>query len=729
MKKFDFKNIKKDIISGIIVALVSIPISMGYSQIAGLPAVYGLYCSILPVFIYGILTSSPQFVFGVDATPAALVGGTLAAMGIASGSDEAKAVVPVITLVAALWLLLFFFVKAGRIVKYISTPVMGGFISGIGVTIILMQTAKLFGGNAGTGEAVKLLMHIWGQLDSFNLLSAVLGVGTVVIILVAKRFIPKFPMSVLLMFLGAGATAVFHIDRFGVNLLPHVEPGLPGLSLPDMSIVLDNPADIILLGLSVAGVVMAQTLLATNNYANKYNYKVSNNREILSYAAANAASAVIGGCPLNGSVSRTGIADQFGCKSQIMSITASITMLLIVLFGTPVLEYLPVPVLTGIVIAALIGITEFGLAAKLWKTDHTEFAIFVGAFLGVLLFGTIYGVIIGVILSFLAVIVKAVEPPRAFLGVIPGQDGFYSLNRYRNVKKIKGAVIYRFNGSLFFANINTFVDDIENSIDDTTKIVIVDAGAIGSIDVTAVERLLTLYRNLENKGVKFYITEHSHTLNDQLRELGAGSLVEKGVVRRTIPLALRDAGVDRPYPLEQTERYSAILGERHEDNEKLAEIEWAFGKDADEWLEKMAAEMESTITRSDESMENVIVNAEKHAAWGRIGLFDEDELLDRLEMRLLDNKKYPDLDIDSIEKRIDERRIIVERKLSEINPDAIHLLKEHRKEVLARFKMHNPYAYEHMMKQRKEHFEQLRKKDPVLAEKLKHFYNLSDDNK
>ena len=178
---------------------------------------------------------------------------------------------------------------------------------------------------------------------------------------------------------------------------------------------------------------MAQTLLATNNYANKYGYKVSNNREILSYAAANAASAVIGGCPLNGSVSRTGIADQFGCKSQVMSITASLTMLLIVLFGTPVLEYLPVPILTGIVVAALIGITEFGLAVKLWKTDHKEFAIFVGAFLGVLLFGTIYGVVIGVILSFIAVIVKAVEPPRAFLGVIPGQDGFYSLNRYRNV--------------------------------------------------------------------------------------------------------------------------------------------------------------------------------------------------------------------------------------------------------------------------------------------------------
>ena len=164
LKNVSLKNIQKDIISGIIVALVSIPISMGYAQIAGLPAVYGLYCSILPVLIYGLVTSSPQFVFGVDATPAALVGGTLATLGIVSGSEEAKAVVPAITLVAALWLLVFFFIKAGRIVNYISTPVMGGFISGIGVTIILMQAAKLFGGNAGTGEAIKLLIHIAGEI-------------------------------------------------------------------------------------------------------------------------------------------------------------------------------------------------------------------------------------------------------------------------------------------------------------------------------------------------------------------------------------------------------------------------------------------------------------------------------------------------------------------------------------------------------------------------------------
>ena len=180
-------------------------------------------------------------------------------------------------------------------------------------------------------------------------------------------------------------------------------------------------------------------------------------------------------------------------------------------------------VLTGIVVAALIGITEFGLAVKLWKTDHKEFAIFVGAFLGVLLFGTIYGVVIGVILSFIAVIVKAVEPPRAFLGVIPGQDGFYSLNRYRNVKRIKGAVIYRFNGALFFANINTFVDDIEKNLDDNTKMVIVDAGGVGSIDVTAVDRLMSLYKALEKKGIRFYITEHKERITQDIYRIPGDS--------------------------------------------------------------------------------------------------------------------------------------------------------------------------------------------------------------
>lgn len=729
MKNISFKTAKNDIIAGIIVALVSIPISMGYAQIAGLPAAYGLYGSLLPVLVYAFTTSSPQFVFGVDATPAVLVGGTLAALGVTTGSDEAMRLVPAITLVVAAWLLIFSLIKAGRIVNYISTPVMGGFISGIGITIILMQVPKLFGGAAGTGELIELILHITDQLKYFNVLSAVLGFGTVVIILVCKKYMPKFPMSVVLMVLGAMATAFLHIDRFGVKLLPHVDAGFPKLSIPDVTLLRNNTSEIVVLGLTCALVIMAQTLLATNNYANRYGYKVDNNREVLAYSFANVASAVSGSCPLNGSVSRTGIADQFGCKTQLMSVTAAVTMLVVVLFATPLLEYLPVPILTGIVVAALIGIVEYKLADKLRKVNRAEFFIFLAAMFGVLLFGTIYGVIIGVILSFIAVIIRAVVPPRSLLGCIPGHEGFYNLNRNRNALEIQHVVMYRFSGNLFFANVSTFLQDIENAIKDDTRVVIVDASGIGSIDITAADRLVSFNKILKDKGLRFYITEHVGNVNDQLRKLGAGCLVEEGVTRRTISLALRDAGVDRPYPLagtlEQTEAHNDFI----EDNERLAEIEWAFGEDASEWLDKFAVQMTDDITHMDENNEhipdNVLAEAESKNTWGRIGLFDEDELLERVEMHLSELTQN-NSNAEALEERIEERRLRLEAKIAKLNPDALAHLRQHRREVMLHFKENNPEAYKHMMERRMEHISKLEKENPELAAKMKKLYKLDD---
>lgn len=729
MKNISFKTAKNDIIAGIIVALVSIPISMGYAQIAGLPAAYGLYGSLLPVLVYAFTTSSPQFVFGVDATPAVLVGGTLAALGVTTGSDEAMRLVPAITLVVAAWLLIFSLIKAGRIVNYISTPVMGGFISGIGITIILMQVPKLFGGTAGTGELIELILHITDQLKYFNVLSAVLGFGTVVIILVCKKYMPKFPMSVVLMVLGAMATAFLHIDRFGVKHLPHVDAGFPKLFIPDVTLLRDNTSEIVVLGLTCALVIMAQTLLATNNYANRYGYKVDNNREVLAYSLANVASAVSGSCPLNGSVSRTGIADQFGCKTQLMSVTAAVTMLVVVLFATPLLEYLPVPILTGIVVAALIGIVEYKLADKLRKVNRAEFFIFLAAMFGVLLFGTIYGVIIGVILSFIAVIIRAVVPPRSLLGCIPGHEGFYNLNRNRNALEIQHVVMYRFSGNLFFANVSTFLQDIENAIKDDTRVVIVDASGIGSIDITAADRLVSFNKILKDKGLRFYITEHVGNVNDQLRKLGAGCLVEEGVTRRTISLALRDAGVDRHYPLagtlEQTEAYNDFI----EDNERLAEIEWAFGEDASEWLDKFAVQMTDDITHMDENNEhipdNVLAEAESKNTWGRIGLFDEDELLERVEMHLSELTQN-NSNAEELEERIEERRLRLEAKIAKLNPDALAHLRQHRREVMLHFKENNPEAYKHMMERRMEHISKLEKENPELAAKMKKLYKLDD---
>lgn len=709
MKYFRKENLTKDILSGIIVALMSIPIAMGYAQVAGLPAVYGLYGSVLPILVYGLITSSPQFVIGVDATPAALVGGFLASLGIVSGSPEAMKTVPVITMVTACWLLLFYFVKAGKLVNYISTPVMGGFISGIGCTIILMLVPKLFGGDVGTGELFVLLYHIWEELGDFNLLSAILGVGTVIIMQIAKKYIPKFPMSVALMAIGAGLTAFFHVDRYGVKLLPSVEAGLPKIIWPDFSVLLEHGEDIIVLSLTIALVIVAQTLLATNNYALKYNYKINNNREVLAYAAGNAAGALAGCCPINGSVSRTGIADQYGCKSQVMSVAAAVTMILVLLFGTGMLSYLPVPVLTGIVVSALIGIIEFKVAKKTWQSDKQEFGIFMAAFLGVLLLGTIYGVVIGVVLSFVAVIIRAVIPPKAFLGMIPGHEGLYNLKRNRDARPIEHTVIYRFSGNLFFANINAFQQDIENAIKEDTKQVIVDARGIGNIDITAAERLVILNRNLKEQGIHFYLTEHVGAVNDKLRALGAGSLIEEGVVRRTVSLALRSAGVTKPYPLEGVGKN--MEHPYMEANERLAEFEWAFGEGAEEKMEQLAAEVAEKLAHSESySVEN-IVEAENDASWGRVGLFDEDELLERLEMHLseLEDANELQMDMKEIEKRIAQRRRVIEKKIKNLSPEALEMLKRHREEIEEHLRKKNPEYYERVVEMR-EKFEKKHEK-------------------
>ncbi len=695
MKQFRKDNLAKDILSGIIVALVSIPISMGYAQVAGLPVTYGLYGSIFPILIYSLFTSSPQFVFGVDATPAALVGGALASLGITAGTPEAMEIVPIITLVTACWLLVFYFIKAGRLVNYISTPVMGGFISGIGCTIILMQVPKLFGGSPGTGELFILLINIWEQLAKFNLVSAILGFGTVIIILVAKKYIPKFPMSVVLMAVGAGLTYFFKIDQYGVALLPTVEKGMPKLVLPNVSLFLQHAEDIVVLSLTVALVIVAQTLLATNNYALKYNYKINNNREILAYAAGNTAGALVGCCPINGSVSRTGIADQYGCKSQVMSVSASATMVVVLLFGTDLLAYLPVPVLTGIVMAALIGIIEFGIAKKMWQSDKHEFLIFLTAFLGVLILGTIYGVILGVILSFIAVIIRAVIPPKSFIGIIPGHEGMYTLTRHRDAKPIKHTVIYRFSGNLFFANINTFQQDIESAIKEDTKQIIVDARGIGNIDITAADRLLILNRNLRNQGIHFYIAEHVEAVNDQLRTYGAGSLIEDGVVRRTISLALRAAGVEKPYPLEgisNDEEFPYV-----EENERLAEFEWAFGAGAEAKMEQFATQMADQLVHSESHSVKAIEEAESDILPTRMGLFDEDELLERLEMHLTELEEQGYSDIEEIEESIEKRRKIIEKKIASLSPEALEMLRHHREEIEEHLKEEHRELYERMV--------------------------------
>ena len=191
LRGYDRAQLGPDLFSGALIALLSIPISMGYAQLAGLPPVYGLYGSLVPILLFAMFSTTREFIFGVDAAPAAMIGAVVTSLGVAPGGAEAMRIVPVLTLYVALWLAVFALVRADKAVDYISEPVMGGFISGVCCEIILMQVPKLLGSGTGTGELFELLGHVFDAAKVINWPTAALGFGTLAILLIAPRKWPK----------------------------------------------------------------------------------------------------------------------------------------------------------------------------------------------------------------------------------------------------------------------------------------------------------------------------------------------------------------------------------------------------------------------------------------------------------------------------------------------------------------------------------------------------------
>lgn len=719
---YSSKNLLSDIFIGLIIALVSIPISMGYSQVAGLPVAFGLYGSLLPVIIFGLISTSPRFVFGVDAAPAALVGGMLASMEIVAESSLAQQIVPAITIFVSIWLAIFYFLKADKILKFISQPVMGGFITGIGATIICMQIPKLFGGSSGTGEIIELIPHIFHEAKNcFHSLSLILGLGTVFIILICRKFIPKVPMQPILMFVGVGLTCIFHLDEFGVKTLPQVSKGLPRFSFPNLFLLKEHFHEIILPSISIAVVILSETLLATNNTAIKHDDKINTHREILAYSLCNVAAAVSGSCPVNGSVSRTGIAGQFNVKSQVMSLSAGFFMFLILLFGTGFIQFLPIPILTGIVISALIGTLEFSLAHKLHKVDKAEFFIFYAAFFAVLFLGTIYGVIVGVLLASITFIIRQAKPSVDFMGIVPGMKGYYSLtSKGTAAVPIKNVVIYKFSGPLFYANISQLTEDLKNEINKNTKIIVIDASGIGSVDATASERLLMLYEKFSSQGIKMYIAGHASIVNEQLRTFGAGKLIQEGAVRQRIQFALDDAGLEKPYPADEN-----FTQHKKMYSTQIAEFEWAFGKESEKIMQEMAEKIANDIHINFDTKHGfdvkLIRQKEREYAKGYWSNIDEDEFLDMLEMEIMtlfEEGKISAKNESEIENKISKMHLMLEENLLNKGTDAIKKVIHHRHLLDIKFKERHPEAWKKLEAEREKHIVELAQHNIELARLL-----------
>ncbi|MBC1483949.1 SulP family inorganic anion transporter [Listeria sp. FSL L7-1485] len=529
--------LKNDVISGVGVAALTIPVAMGYAQVAGLPPIYGLYASFLPVIAYVIFASSPQLIFGIDATASAITGSIiLGTAGLAAGSKEAIALAPILAFFCAVFLVLFSVLKLGRFAKYISAPVLSGFISGLSVSIIMGQIPKIMGLKESGDSFFSSLGIIVGQFFQSNWISLAMGVATVIIVISSKKAIPKVPMSLVVLMLGTLAAYFFKLDQYNVDIVGKIPVGFPSLALPDFGA--SSWALAIGGGLICAIATFAGSLLPSESFALRNKYTIDDNRELFSYGISNFVASISGCPPASASVSRTAANEQFHGKTQMVSIVAATIIALIVALLSGLLYYMPQPVLSGIVFAALVGIIDVDVLKGLFKVSRREATVWIVAALGTLLVGVIFGVLLGIALSFINVVSRSINSPIAILGVIEGRHGYFDLKRKPEAKPIPNVVIYRYSASLFFGNFNKFADGLKEAIQDDTKLVIFEASAIINIDTTATESMKDLLKWLDDRGIEYYFADLIDHLKTSFRKHDLGYLIDNGYTKKTVEDAL-----------------------------------------------------------------------------------------------------------------------------------------------------------------------------------------------
>ncbi len=533
-KSFQTDNLANDLFTGLVVAVLSIPLSIGYAQVAGLPPQYGLYGSFLPVLFCGLLTSSPRFVFGVDAVSAVMVATMLEENGVPFGSEKALSLVPVITFLSALWILLFWLLKAGNFAKFISRSVLEGCVSGISSIVILSQLPRLWRGEAASGRSLELMHRIWGELPNFHLPSFILGLLTILFVLWGQDRL-KISPSAIVMCTAILVSYIFPLENLGIQMLSPIPKGLPPFEGPDLSYLLKMPESMVIETLSLAIVLVSETLVSTREFSRPYKDDIDNQRELFTYSIGNLVSVFWGNSPIGGSIARARRAARRGAKSQWMSISAFFCMGAFLLFGTPLLSHLPVPVLVGLVEASLITMLEFAHAKKLWKWDRFEFYIFMGAFLAEFI-GIFEGVVVGVILSFASFTMRSCHQPRNFLGTINGRSGYFDLKREPMAAPLKKTIMYEFQGALFYANADDFEADILGSLKEDTSIVVITGTS--SVDFHSAILLKELLINLSDRGIALRMVDPSGNLREQLKAFGLEADILDGMLCPTMEYAL-----------------------------------------------------------------------------------------------------------------------------------------------------------------------------------------------
>ena len=504
----------RDVVAGLVLTTLLVPQGMAYAELAGLPAITGLYTTILCLVGYAVFGPSRVLVLGPDSSLGPMIAATILPIIGSNGSPErAIALASMLALIVGAIMITAGVAKLGFVADLLSKPTRIGYMNGLALTILIGQLPKLFGFSV---DADGLINETNGFVDGLAAGDAVgaavaIGVVSLALILVIGRLWPRIPGVLIAVIARHRGHSVFGLEDHGVSLVGSLPKGFPPLTVPHP--ISDLPL-LVAGALGIALVALTDTISTASAFAARTGQEVNGNGEMIGIGAANVAAGFFQGFPVSTSGSRTAVAEQAGAKTQLTGVVGAATIVLMLVLAPGLLKNLPNPTLAAVVIAASLSLADIPGTVRLWRQRRVECLLSLVAFLGVALLGVLQGIAVAVALSILNVFRRAWWPYETTLGRLPGRPGYHDRRLYPDGEELPGLTIFRFDAPLFFANARTFRDQIRSlaAAEPRPRWILVAAEPITDVDTTAADMLAELDEELNAAEVSLVFAE----LKDQV---------------------------------------------------------------------------------------------------------------------------------------------------------------------------------------------------------------------
>lgn len=511
-------DLSGDLSAGLIVAIMLIPQGMAYAMLAGLPPVIGLYASTIPLLIYALFGTSKHLAVGPVAVISLLV---LAGVSTLAQPGTPKYISLVLTLMFMVGILQFLMgvLRLGFLTNFISHAVISAFTSAAAIIIGLSQLKHLLGVNLEAGKDVfNLIFEAVSRAAEINLLTLLIGIGGIVFLVLAKKFIPKLPAPLFVVVISILLVYTFQMEQAGVKIIGDVPGGLPSLSLPNFE--LSTIVALFPIAITISLIGFMESIAMAKAIAAKEKYKVVPNKELVGLGLANVAGSFFSAYPVTGGFSRSAVNYQSGARTPLASIITAILIVLTLLFFTGAFYYLPNAVLASIIMVAVYGLIDIKEAKYLFKVRAVDGWTWLVTFGATLVLGIETGILVGVAFSLIIFIGRSAYPHVAELGFLKDEGVYKNIKRYPEAKVDPEVMIFRFDASLFFANMTFFENQLSERMAEKpkTRTVILDFSGVNSIDAVALHSLKELVKTYEETGVEFLFAGVKGPVSDLMKK-------------------------------------------------------------------------------------------------------------------------------------------------------------------------------------------------------------------